>query len=109
MIYINSNAKVAKALRSEENLEITLGAKKEKPVAGKYMIPKATAPKDSISQTKTQIRYCRLEQRNFALYWNLYIIYNKNIYQRRSKQYQYSCELLLHHLNKYDVVEEVLY
>ena len=52
IIYINSNAKVAKALRSEENLDITLGAKKEKPVAVKYMIPKATAPKDSVSHTK---------------------------------------------------------
>ena len=52
MIYINSNAKVAKALRSEENLDITLGTKKEKPVAVTYMIPKATAPKDSVSHTK---------------------------------------------------------
>ena len=46
--YINSNAKVAKALLSEENFEITLGAKKEENIAVKYIIPNEYAPIDSI-------------------------------------------------------------
>ena len=66
MIYINSNAKVAKALRSEENLDITLGAKKEKPVAVKYMIPKATAPKDSVSHIKHKL--VTVDRNNEILY-----------------------------------------
>ena len=45
--YINSKEKVARAFLSDENLEITLGAKNEKNVAVKYIIPNAIAPNDS--------------------------------------------------------------
>ena len=41
---------MARAFLSDENLEITLGAKNEKKVAVKYMIPNATAPNDSINE-----------------------------------------------------------
>ena len=42
---------MARAFLSDENLEMTLGAKNEKNVAVKYMSPNAIAPNDSISET----------------------------------------------------------
>lgn len=53
--YINSKEKVANAFRSEENQEITLGAKNEKKVAVKYIIPKDIAPNDSIHYNDTEM------------------------------------------------------
>lgn len=49
-VYQNSNEKKARATLSEGKCEMTEGAKKELTVAVIYMIPRESAPTDSINQ-----------------------------------------------------------